>query len=302
MNLRHIEVFRAVMLTGTVTGAAQLMNISPPAVSKLLAFAERRAGVRLFERVKGRLVVTPEGRCLFSEVEGLWKRVERVREVARDLANPTAGSLSLGISPSFGTYLIPLVVADLFRRYPKLALKVDLLASNQLTEALVDGTVDIGVALLPSDHPNLSALARYHCGLVCVVPKGHRLAPRKAIRPVDLDGERLISFSQITDARLLEPALQGSRIDMVLRSGPSACWFAQAGAGVAVVDALTPAGGLFTNVVTIPLKPAARLDIRVLRNSHRPLSRVAEEFCKAFDRVCEVRSHALSQTIARSSS
>lgn len=284
MNLRHIEVFRAVMLTGTVTGAADLLHVSPPAVSKLLALAERRAGVRLFERVKGRLAVTPEGRCLFSEVEGLWKRVERVREVARDLANPTAGSLGLGISPSFGTYLIPLVVADLFRRYPKLALKVDLLASNKLIEALVDGTVDVGVALLPSDHPNLSALARYHCGLVCVVPKDHRLAPRKAIRPADLDGERLISFSQITDARLLEPA-QGSRIDMVLHSGPSACWFAQAGAGVAVVDALTPAGGSFANVVTIPLKPAAKLDIRVLRNSHRPLSRVAEEFHEAFNRV-----------------
>ena len=61
MNLRQMEVFRAVMLTGGVGGAAQLLHVSQPAISKVLAQAQKQAGFALFERVKGRLLPTLEG-------------------------------------------------------------------------------------------------------------------------------------------------------------------------------------------------------------------------------------------------
>src|SRR6266567_3472385 len=100
MNLRQIEAFRAVMMAGTVRGAAELLRISVPAVSKLVSLAERRSGIRLFDRTKGRLVATPEARALFQEVEVLWRRVERVRDTVQALGNPTIASLSLSVSPS----------------------------------------------------------------------------------------------------------------------------------------------------------------------------------------------------------
>ncbi|MBC7077924.1 MAG: LysR family transcriptional regulator, partial [Synergistales bacterium] len=69
MNLRQIEIFRAVMITGSISGASKLLFVSQPAVSRLLSHTELRMGLKLFERVKGRLYSTPEARSLFKEVE-----------------------------------------------------------------------------------------------------------------------------------------------------------------------------------------------------------------------------------------
>jgi DNA-binding transcriptional LysR family regulator len=95
MNLRQMEVFRAVMLTGSVSAAAELLHVSQPAVSKVLAHAQRQSGLLLFERIKGRLAATPEAQALYAEVETLWRGVEKVRDVSRELASPRAGTLRL---------------------------------------------------------------------------------------------------------------------------------------------------------------------------------------------------------------
>src|SRR5690606_19395695 len=106
MNLRHMEVFRAVMLTGGVSGAAQLLHISQPAVSKMLMQSQRNLGFALFERVKGRLVPTSEAQALHAEIEALWRGVERVRDTTRELASPRSGSLTVGVSASLAAYLV----------------------------------------------------------------------------------------------------------------------------------------------------------------------------------------------------
>lgn len=97
MNLRQMEVFRAVMLTGGVGGAAELLHISQPAVSKMLAQSQRQLGFALFARVKGRLVPTAEAQALHAEVEALWRGVERVRDVSRSLATPRSGTLTVAV-------------------------------------------------------------------------------------------------------------------------------------------------------------------------------------------------------------
>src|SRR5687767_13177504 len=107
MNLRQIEAFRAVMTAGTVRGAAELLRVSEPAVSKLLSTAERRTGLRLFDRSKGRLVPTPEAHALHREVDFLWRRVERVRDTVQALSNPSAAGLSLSVSPSLAQLVPP---------------------------------------------------------------------------------------------------------------------------------------------------------------------------------------------------
>ena len=66
MRLRQIEVFRAVMLAGTVSGAARLLNVTHPAVTNVLLHTEDELGIKLFERIKGRLYPTAEGRALYA--------------------------------------------------------------------------------------------------------------------------------------------------------------------------------------------------------------------------------------------
>ena len=84
-KLRQMEVFRAVMLTGSMNGAA-LLFVSQPAVSRLIAHAEQSLGLQLFARDKGKLTPTPEAQRLFEEVGPLFEEALRIDELARDLA------------------------------------------------------------------------------------------------------------------------------------------------------------------------------------------------------------------------
>jgi DNA-binding transcriptional LysR family regulator len=283
MNLRHMEVFRAVMHAGTVRGAAQILNVSEPAVSKLLAVAERRAGLRLFERVKGRIMPTPDARALYAEIEALWKGVERIRATAQSLAKRTASNLWVAGTASLGTHLVPLVAAELYQTIPQLNLKVDMVPPVDVIRELLDGTADVGVALAPPAHPNVSVAARYSCSLVCVMPADHPLAKRRSVRRADLAGQRIISISRTLGS--LEQTLSGLKLDMAVRSGPLACWFARAGVGVAIVDEPTVAGGTFAGLVARPLAPSAKVEVLVLHNVERPLSGAAKAFQQVFDAV-----------------
>src|SRR4029078_753338 len=100
MNLRQMEVFRAVMFSGGVNSAAELLHVSPPAISKVLAQATKASGLGLFERVKGPLTRTPEAPHLYAEVDKLWHGVEKVRDTSRALAQGAQTTLRLVCSAS----------------------------------------------------------------------------------------------------------------------------------------------------------------------------------------------------------
>ncbi|RZJ10150.1 MAG: LysR family transcriptional regulator [Haliea sp.] len=284
MNLRHMEVFRAVMLTGGVVGAAELLHISQPAVSKILAQAQRQLGFALFVRIKGRLVPTAEGQALHAEVETLWRSVQRVQ------ATPRSGTLTLAVSASLAPYLVPRTLATLARRFPGLQTRMEILVTPIMVDALLDRTADIGVAILPNDHPNLVQVSRHDCGFACVLPEGHKLAKKRIVTPDDLVGERLIGSPTDTPygqalLRAYGPHASTLNVQSLVRSATSACWQAQAGGGIAVVDRAAVAGTTFRQLVVRPFQTATRLPIAVLHNRYRPLSVVQQAFCDAFAAV-----------------
>jgi DNA-binding transcriptional LysR family regulator len=287
VNLREMEVFRAVMLCGTVKGAGALMHVSQPAASKLLAQAERHAGLRLFERVRGRLVPTQEAHQLYPEIEAVWKSMEKARSVSRELAAPRGGSLRIASTARFCTYLLPQAATALYATFPDLSLHVDMVMPHLVSDAVARGACDLGIAMLPAEHPDIETLHTFHCGLVCVMPEQHRLASKSVIRAADLRTERLIAISQAPPfGHLLERVyggmLQDMQVGLEVTSGTVACWFAQAGAGIAVVDAPTAAGEVFKGLVTRPFAPSPMIPVLVLRGRNRPLTAAARAFCDCF--------------------
>ena len=137
LNLRQIEVFRAIMLTGSISKAAQLLNVSQPAISRLLSYTESRIGLVLFERIKGRLYPTPEARRLYQEVEQVHNSVQRVNEVATDLIEKRHGSLHIAVSPSLGQTLIPMAVTRFRQAFPDVKVYVRTLISSDLVQFLM---------------------------------------------------------------------------------------------------------------------------------------------------------------------
>lgn len=290
MNLRQMEVFRAVMLTGGVGGAAQLLHVSQPAVSKVLAQAGKQAGFALFERVKGRLVPTPEGEQLHAEIEVLWRGVERVRDVSCSLASPRTGTLRLAVSASLAPHLVPRAVALLCEQFPDLKSQMEILIAPIMVDALLDRSFDLGVALQPNDHPNLVRVQTWRCAFACVMREDHPLVRKKVIKPADLRGQRVITSAPNTPygqalQRAYGPEAASLKLDLEVRSSASACWQAQAGGGVAVVDRAAVAGDTFRGLAVRPFQTRERLTVSILRNRYRPLSAVQKAFCSVFDSV-----------------
>lgn len=285
-----MEVFRAVMSAGGVNSAAEMLHVSPPAISKVLAQAAKASGLVLFERVKGRLIPTPEAHQLYAEIDQLWRGVEKVRDISRELAGPEHASLRLVCSASLAPYMVSRTVARLYEDIPRLQCRVQVYSPDILNQALLDRSTHLGVALLPHDHPNLATVKAYQCGLACVMREEHPLAKRKLVRPADLRGERVISSPETTPfgqtlRRAFGASAEGMHRDFQATSSTTACWFAQAGVGIAVVDQVSIAGGLLAGLAVRPFQSSEKLTVRILRNRYRPMAVAERAFVEAFDRV-----------------
>ena len=290
MNLRQMEVFRAVMSAGGVNSAAELLHVSPPAISKVLAQAARATGLTLFERVKGRLIPTPEAQKLYAEVDLLWHGVEKVRDTSRELAQPTHATLRLVCSASLAPYLVSRTVARLYQQVPRLQCRVQVVAPDIINQTLLERSTHLGIALAPHENPNLATVRSFQCGLACVMRGDHPLARKKVVRPADLAGLRVISSPESTPfgqtlRRAFGAAGAAMHKDFECTSSTTACWFAQAGVGVAVVDEVAIAGGLLAGLEVRPFQSGEKLPVRILRNRYRPMSVVEVAFTAVFEEV-----------------
>ena len=285
LNLRQIEVFRAIMLSGSISGASKLLFVSQPAVSRLIAYTEQRLGLMLFERIKGRLYPTPEAKRLFAEVSTLYQIVQRVNEVADNLAENRVGQLRLSCSPSLGQSLMPRAIAAFRREFPEVRLVLQTLIPSVMLQSLLTQQVELGVAYLSMDHPSFASQSLYENHYVAVLHEGHPQAGRAQVSAAELAEQPLIGYSaDIPFAMLVRdifaglPAEPEARIEV--QQAHVACAMVQAGAGVALVDEMSVRGPIWSGVVTVPVAETVSAPISVYHLELEPLSRLAREFIR----------------------
>lgn len=281
LSLKQIEYFRAIMEAGTVSGAASLLNVSQPNVSRMLKYTEGRLGLRLFERIKGRLQPTPEATALYREVQSLHAHLDSLQDALRHIVRGELGRFTVGSSPSLGRHVLPTALSSLRREYPSLALKLDILSMSQVVEYLTLAQGECACTIFPISHPQIETQAFAAGALVCAVPRGHPLAERAIITPQDLVAENLIGFEPNTPhGRVAHEFLrQGGREPLFLctvRFAETACAMAEEGNGIALVDEFTTSGNVFPKLVTLPTKWSKPFRMYMHRASHRPLSRIGE--------------------------
>lgn len=282
-NLRQLEVFRAVMITGSIRGAAQLLFVSQPAVSRLLSHTEARVGFPLFKRIRGRLHATPEAKKLFHEVEEVYAGVQRVNELARELKEHQEGILSVVASPSVGQMIIPMAIAEYRHLNPQVKLTFQYLAHAPLTERLVNRQADLAVSILPVNHPNLEMEQIGSGRLVCVCPYNHPLGRRATLSVKDLLPYPLISYDRNTPFGAMVNALfeaDGEQLRAAIEAGSpqNACALVQAGAGVALVDEFSARSWPGSKFVTRPIANAPELKAVLVRLRTEPMSQLAQSF------------------------
>jgi DNA-binding transcriptional LysR family regulator len=289
LNLRQIEVFRAIMLAGSVSAAGRMLHVSQPAISRMLALAEERLGFRLFERQRTRLLPTSEARRLFAEVEGLYRGVERVNDLARNLARSGAGSLRIATSASYGERLVPMALQRLLQRDPGAQLSCRNVTYDELAARFLTGDADVAITMQAPDHANLKATELGRDPLVCLLAATHPLARREAVRPEDLREAPWIGYplaaplGKVLVDWMGEEAAAAAAIEV--HSPVTAIAFAQQALGAALVVQWSLPPALPPGMVLRPVEPAAAIGIWAVSSRLEPLSVLARRFLGAVGTV-----------------
>ncbi len=149
MDLRHARTFVAVAEFGTVSEAALRLHIAQPALSRQIATFEDELGLKLFDRTRGRLVLTAEGEELLGDCKSLLKQASSLGERAQQLKLGETGTLKIAASPQFIEGVIAKFWHQYAERYPKVELKlVEVLGWPNTRTVLERGEIHVGVNLL----------------------------------------------------------------------------------------------------------------------------------------------------------
>ena len=303
LNLRQIEMFRAVMTTGSISGASQLLFVSQPAVSRLLSHTEHRVGFPLFERIKGRLYSTPEAKKLFHEVESVYQAVQRVHELAQDLSENRSGILNIVSSPSIGQMIVPQAISLFRARHPDVKVTLQCLAYGHLKERLLNRQADIGAIILPMSHPNLDVTPLCNNRLVCVFPRDHELARHESLTLADLRPHPLIAYDKDTPfghlvGDMYEQAGEPLKAAMEVGSPQNACSLVQAGAGVALVDEFSVRS--WSGVGQLMLREVAdapTLQANLVHLGYEPMSQLTQAFIAELKRLLKRQGFGLGAPV-----
>lgn len=259
INLHQIEAFRAVMVAGSVVGAARLMNVTQPGVSRTIGLMELRIGYKLFERRGRRVVPTAEAEALYREVEQLYGSIERISQVAQDIRFQRAGALRIATLPALAQWLVPRGIARFLSSRPNVSVFVQSLPSRQIAEMVSTRQFDVGLVELPLSHPAIDIEPLEPVPSMAVMPASHHLASKSCISLKDLDGERMILLSKHSFIRYqIDDAFYklGVAPNVVLETPSSsiACALVAAGAGIALVSRWTAAPFVGPDIIIRPVK------------------------------------------------
>jgi DNA-binding transcriptional LysR family regulator len=185
MNLRQLEAFRATLRSGSITGAAKLLAISQPSVTRLIKELERSVGFPLFVRSGRGLASTVDGRRFGDAVQSMFTGTDKLRETADAIRDSTHGEVQIGVTPVLLYQVTPEAIAKLHQSKPdlKVGLKVD--NSSGLIDSVLMQRLDVAVVNVYRQPDTLHVLYERVLQYVCLLPEQHLLA--QSTEPVDLN-------------------------------------------------------------------------------------------------------------------
>lgn len=247
LNLRQIEAFKAVIENGTVSRAAEMLNVSQPAMSKLIAHLEADTGLRLFDRVKKRLAPTEHGMRLYEEVGRIFAGVRQVESAVDAIRREEQGQLAIGVMPALAGSFVQRSLTAFLRGNPNVFCSVRALSSEWIVDRLVTRKLDVGLVSARVQNPYVTLEPLMEHPLVCIMPLDHPLAEKGSIRLADLKGVPFVMFHSDAYAGHLVEEFFGTndfepRIALVANVGPTICELVAAGLGVSLVHPLMASG------------------------------------------------------------
>ena len=196
MNLRDLHYLVALADHRHFGRAAAASFVSQPTLSTQIRKLEDELGVSLVERAPRRVMLTPIGREIAERARRVIAEVGQMGEIARRSQDPEAGTVRLGIFPTLAPYLLPHVLPDLRKRFPRLELLLVEEKTDQILARLRDGRLDAGLLALPIHDDQLHIEPLFDEPFLLAVPQAHPLAKKTSLHLRDLDNQHLLLLEE----------------------------------------------------------------------------------------------------------
>lgn len=281
ITLRQVEVIRAVMLRGTISGAAELLGVSAPGISRLVKHTEETLGVRLFERRAGLFVPSVEASKVFDQIREVYKGVENLQTALASLQKGEDVQLAFASAPSIAQFIASRAIRAIRARYPDLYIDLNILKIEETTDYLLLERGEFVVMSSAIRNPGIHSEKIAHGRVVAILPEGHPLAEKDVVSVHDLAKEALVGIDP-TDpyGKVIEQPFREAGINvrhaMRGRFAQTIVSLVRHGLGVALIDEFSVAEVYMPGVVRKPIVEETFIDIYVATKKGRVLSNFAE--------------------------
>lgn len=285
MNLRQIELLRAVVRCETTVRAAHELGLSQPAVSNAIKHLESQVGFPLFERINNRLFPTAEARALYKDSEPIFALHAAFEARVQDIKENRAGHIRIIATPPLGYGVLPSALRNYLAKRPKVRVSFDIRRFEHVLESVENGTAELGFVMGMDEDRGLDAETFFTGNMVCVMRPDNPLASKATITPEDLRSVSFIALEQGTRMgtivrKAFAQAEVPFRFSVEVRYCNTACVLAEGGVGVAIVDPLSPVFSGHYDLAIRPFTPASQVTASAVRSRKRPISRAADAFLR----------------------
>ncbi|EML2224888.1 TPA: LysR family transcriptional regulator [Klebsiella aerogenes] len=273
MKLRHLEIFYAVMTCGSLSRAAESLNISQPAASKALKNAELKLGFKLFQRVRGKLLPSSEALTLFEKAQSIYQDLDNLRLLADNLARDPRAKITLGCLPSLGLSLVPELVTDFYQQNSNLVMTLTTEHTETLVKKLDLREIDLALTLQPVQQGEIITTLIAEVPLV-YIDRDYR---QGAVDIKEIDQQRWISPGPHSLSAAIATRRDFSTTRLNVQTYYMATEFVKRGIGCSITDIFSARHNLSPEMIH-PITPPMKINLCLLRRADVSLSPITQKF------------------------
>lgn len=303
LNLRQLEILRAVVQYRTTVGAGERLGMSQPSISNTIRHIESILGFPLFERVSNRLNPTEEAMILLEEAEPLFLMRDAVNQRAADLKMGRIGRLRVASTAELSEAVLPLVIAEYARAHPKIQISLETRPLDSVLQVVENGLADVAFAISAYDRQALLYEEVDQLRAVCLCSADDPLAKLEAVTARDIVSRTVVG-PQVSNriglkiAESFASAGQDYRPVIETRFMNAAARIVREGWGVTLVDELSAYAAMRAGLVVRPYAPELSFPLSAVMLKTKAASRQTRRFITAFterarERIAELRAASL---------
>lgn len=277
ISIREMEMIQSILTYGTMARAATKMNISQPAISRMVKHAEERTGLQLFERRGSKLVPTPHLTTLSAEFERVFATFDRVQNLTWALGAGLGRPIHVSAMSVLAETILTPAFVNLRQSRSQTPLAVRLNHRHGVEEDIIREDSDLGLVHGVFQHDTLTAVTLCTARVVCLIPEDHPLAGKEEVGPHDLANEQLISMGRLSPLSqhvidAFETAGVSRRIGIQIADSGLAAHFCANGLGVALLDPFFIRSGLPRGLIVRPFVPRIVTECFAIFSNRRVLA------------------------------